>query len=104
MKNQLPQRDKVFWKNFLYALLVFLIAVVIFTVENNATGDTPTPLRFSDFTSTLGLVGFFAIIACCYFIAMKFVRSRKIEEFMEKKGMDNQTFRERYGEFLDYID
>jgi len=93
----MAKKDKIFWINFITALLIFIgLCFVLFigSYEENSRWD---------FQSIYNVISFFAVVYLCVRIGMDFMRYEEIEEFIKEKGMTRQEFYERYGDLVEKI-
>jgi hypothetical protein len=90
MKDLLPEKNHIytFWKHFLEAFLLFVFAWVLLSL-----GSNPDSSRLQlDFDDSFKILGFFAILACCYFAAKWMERPREhsgFQKFTGKEFADN---------------
>lgn len=87
----IKKNDKIFWKNFLYFLLIFIGASLILSIDPTEGG------------SFVFLNGYIATSAFCviylgYKVARGFMRNEEIEDLIIKKNMTREEFHQKYGE------
>ncbi|MES3005476.1 MAG: hypothetical protein V4664_00865 [Patescibacteria group bacterium] len=99
MKKDLYIKSNVFWKNFLMALVIYagggILACFI-------AGSSEEVTKFDAFGGLI-IISIFAVVHSSYRMAMDFVQSVEISEFIEEKGITNKEFRDKYGELMDKI-
>ena len=98
MKN-LSRKTKIFWVNFIPALIIFVIVWIFFSTRYDSTYD----ITYFDFKFGYYSISFFAIIYSCYQIAMSYVRYEKLEEFRIEKKMTLEEFNKKYHDLIDKI-
>lgn len=97
--TNLPIKDKIFWKNFLSFILVFLFITLLFAYTRNDDGESIGFVTSYTFTSI------FCVLYLGVKIGQKFSRSEEItdktKDFINKEKINIQEFREKYKEIID---
>jgi len=95
--KKLPLKDKIFWKNFISFLFLFLVTSAIFGYMPDPDG----PLVKYSFLNGYLITSFFAVMWLGVKIAIDFVRSEEIEEYISKNKISREEFHKKYKEILD---
>ncbi len=99
--KKLPFKDKIFWKNYAYFLLIFISACLVF---GNISNDIDGQSGGYSFLDGYLVASFLAVLWLGYKVAIYFVINEEIEDFIEKNKISRKEFYNKYGELIDIID
>lgn len=92
------EATKIYWKNFLtvFGLIAFTTAFLSFFEG----GYTTYPYNL-----LLGIVFVyvFLVFYTCHKIALSFVHSQRINEYIKDNNMTMEEFHKKYDDFIDYV-
>jgi hypothetical protein len=100
--KKLPIKDKIFWKNFIYFILFFLIITIALAYYSEDYEKAPGFVVSYIITST------FCVLLLGVKIGQKYANyeniNEKQEEFLKKENISIQEFRKKYNDIISIYD
>lgn len=91
MRNKLPIRDQIYWKNFFQSLLIIACTTLFFSFFDG----------YFDLKSAIIVMFFFLSLLLSHNVGMYFAKCHDLDLLRVKKNMDWKEFREKYGDIID---
>lgn len=92
--QKLPLKDKIFWKNLFYYIMIFIGACFLFSLGFE---------EYSEFNLLDGylITSFICVLWLGFKIAMNFSRNEDLNDLRIKEKLTWEEFRKKYKEIID---
>lgn len=97
MKDE-HELSKTYFKNFFSFIVIFIVATLVFAFFPGVDDGIP---RNFDLLVGYFVTSFIAVLALGHMLAMKFVKSEKLDRKAKELGLSYKDFREKHKDVLD---